>query len=217
MYSRRELKQTAKSDLRGNWFMPIMITILTQLVNIPNTLDSIVFRHNNMNHLALSWGTVLIEIILSMWICTIYLNIVRKSDMRVGEIFFRGNGKYFLKFIAIYFLYTLFISLACLLLIVPGIILAYSYSQWMFIYTDNPEIGMLECLKTSRRMMKGHKWQLFVLGISFFWWGLLCLVTLGLAGLYVTPYMMTSHLEYYLYLTGELSFERENENLHIYR
>lgn len=52
---------------------------------------------------------------------------------------------------------------------------------------------------------------------QFFWWGLLCLVTLGLAGLYVTPYMMTSHLEYYLYLTGELSFERENENLHIYR
>ena len=66
MYSIRELKQTAKSDLRGNWFMPIMLTILTQLVNLPNILDSLVYKNDSMSHVALTWGTVFIEMVLSM-------------------------------------------------------------------------------------------------------------------------------------------------------
>ena len=52
-------------------------------------------------------------------------------------------------------------------------------------------------------MMRGHKWELFVLGLSFFWWILLIVITFGLAAIYVVPYMHTTTANYYEKLKSE--------------
>ena len=44
------------------------------------------------------------------------------------------------------------------------------YSQVFFIMLDFPELSAKECLKRSRRLMKGHKWQYFLLMVSFLPW-----------------------------------------------
>jgi uncharacterized membrane protein len=45
--------------------------------------------------------------------------------------------------------------------------------------------------------MQGHRWRLFVLCLSFFWWFLLVTVTAGIALIYVGPYMSATLAGFY--------------------
>jgi uncharacterized membrane protein len=55
------------------------------------------------------------------------------------------------------------------LLIVPGIVAAYRYSQAWFLKCDNPDWSAGRCLKESAAMMDGRKMALFRLDMSYFW------------------------------------------------
>ena len=46
-------------------------------------------------------------------------------------------------------------------------------------------------------MMKGHKGELFVLGLSFIPWILLGCITLGIAFFWVGPYMCLTYANFY--------------------
>ena len=47
-------------------------------------------------------------------------------------------------------------------------------------------------ITASRKLMDGHKKELFILGLSFIGWWILVIVTLGLATLYVMPYQQVT-------------------------
>ena len=57
-----------------------------------------------------------------------------------------------------------------------------------FILADNPELTAREALEESKRIMEGHKFDLFVLQLSFLWWYLLGAITFGIAYVYVRQY-----------------------------
>ena len=84
-----------------------------------------------------------------------------------------------------------------LLLIIPGIIAALSYAMTYYIIVDNESIGALEAIRQSKEMMRGNKWKLFCLGLRFFGWSLLCLLTLGIGYLWLIPYMAISFAKFY--------------------
>jgi len=46
-------------------------------------------------------------------------------------------------------------------------------------------------------MMKGHKWELFVLELSFIGWALLCVLTLFIGYLWLVPYMQMTITKFY--------------------
>lgn len=94
-------------------------------------------------------------------------------------------------------LYTLFISLATFLFIVPGIILSCSYAMTFYIRNDNPEIGVMDALKESARMMNGHKMQYFTLQLSFIGWLIVGSFCFGIGSLWVSAYMETSKAIFY--------------------
>lgn len=74
------------------------------------------------------------------------------------------------------------------------IILVKSYSYNLAIYlTARKEAGGTETITMSRRMMHGHKFDWFVLNFSFIGWLLLSIVTLGLASIYVSPYILIAN------------------------
>ena len=102
----------------------------------------------------------------------------------------------------------LFIALWGLLLIVPGIVKAYAYSMVYYIKADHPEYGWRECLEESQRLMIGHKWEKFVLDLSFLGWGIVGSLCLGVGSLWVMTYMAAAEAQYYKYLTsGRASVE----------
>lgn len=63
------------------------------------------------------------------------------------------------------------IGLGFSLFILPGFMMLFSYSMAMFHLVDEPELSAFEALRRSRAEMRGHKWQLFALFVSF--WPLL--------------------------------------------
>lgn len=84
------------------------------------------------------------------------------------------------------------------LTIVGGIVKYYSYYLVPCILAENPAIGALEAITLSRRMMKGHKWECFVLELSFLGWDLAGILTLGLSDIFFkTPYKLAVMGEYY--------------------
>ena len=84
------------------------------------------------------------------------------------------------------------------LTIVGGIIKHYSYFLVPYITAENPEIGWPGWITLSRRMMNGHKWECFVLELTYLGWWLLGIVTLGLTDtLYTNAYRTAFFTEYY--------------------
>ena len=95
------------------------------------------------------------------------------------------------------FLMDLFIFLWSLLFLIPGIIKSLSYAMTPFILEENPELSANEAIDRSRAMMKGHKFDYFWLLLSFIGWGFLCIFTLGIGLLWLTPYMQTAVAAFY--------------------
>ena len=87
-----------------------------------------------------------------------------------------------------------------LLLIIPGIVKAYSYSMVPYILADNPWIGTRRAVELSNQMTKGEKWKMFVLDLSFIGWYLLGTLACFVGILFVLPYMYATHAELYLTL-----------------
>ena len=94
-------------------------------------------------------------------------------------------------------LMTIFIALWSLLLVVPGIIKAYSYAMTPFILEENPELSANEAIDRSRYMMRGHKFDLFWLQLSFIGWFFLCILTAGIGFLWLQPYYTTAQAAFY--------------------
>jgi len=89
----------------------------------------------------------------------------------------------------------IFIFLWSLLFIVPGIIAAYRYRQALYLLLDHPEMGVMDCIRESKRLMTGHKGELFVVDMSFLGWYILCAVPF--VSVYVTPYVNVTYAGYY--------------------
>lgn len=92
---------------------------------------------------------------------------------------------------------TILIFLWSLLLIIPGVIKSFSYAMTPFILEDNPELSGVEAIHRSRMMMKGHKFDLFWLWLSFIGWFLLSILTCGIGLLWLVPYMETAQAAFY--------------------
>ena len=100
-----------------------------------------------------------------------------------------GFRNYYLDNVKTMFLRNLYIFLWSFLLVIPGIIKSYSYRLVPYILAEHPEMKAKEVLETSRRLMNGHKWNTFVLDLSFIGWALLTAVTCGICGLLIqNPY-----------------------------
>ncbi len=87
-----------------------------------------------------------------------------------------------------------------LLFIIPGIVKSYSYSMVPYILAENPNIGIRRAIELSNDMTDGHKFDMFVLDLSFIGWYLLCLLTLGIGFLFLAPYINATKAELYLVL-----------------
>lgn len=97
----------------------------------------------------------------------------------------------------------LFLFLWTLLFVIPGIIKSYSYSMTNYIMADEPDISALDAITKSRKLMRGHKFSLFILDISFLFWGLLAAITFGIANIYVKPYIEATKANFYLKVKEE--------------
>ena len=126
----------------------------------------------------------------------VFLRIAKGEEVSVGNIFYGFQDLW--TAIKAQFLMGLFILLWSLLLIIPGIIKAYAYSMTFFILAENKGMPVLEAITLSRKMMNGHKMDLFLLFLSFIGWFILTGITFGIAGIWVYPYFYATLTNFYL-------------------
>ena len=85
------------------------------------------------------------------------------------------------------------------LTIVGGVIKFYSYQCVSYIVAENPDVGALQAITLSRRMMDGHKWEMFKYQLSLIGWFLLGVVTFGFSDMfYGVSYRIACETEFYV-------------------
>ncbi len=132
---------------------------------------------------------------LSLGLAKILLKVIEEQKIDI-EMLFSGFQDYSRSLVA-GLLVGIYVILWSLLLIVPGIIASFSYSMTFFIMEENPQLSAGEAIQASKSMMYGHKWRLFELMFSFIGWWLLCIITFGIALIYVAPYYSTALAIFY--------------------
>lgn len=131
----------------------------------------------------------------SLGICRMYLSLTKGEKISVSK--FLNNITSFGKALWLQILITIFTFLWTLLLIIPGIIKSLSYSMAFYILAENPNMTAREALNESKHLMDGHKMDYFILQISFIWWYILAGLTLGIAYIYVCPYISATDANFY--------------------
>ena len=128
------------------------------------------------------------------------LNVVDGKQARFGDIFsqFHRFGDGF----CLRLLTGLFVALWSMLFVIPGIVAMYSYAMAPFIMLENPNCGARQALAESKEMMRGNRWRLFCLEISFIGWSFLNLFTLGIGSLWLNPYVEVSRAAFYREISG---------------
>ena len=216
-----QLKGAALSGLSGSWGFAIG-TLLLALVTflILDKLLSAIFSFVTIPSFSsfpgpLSFGSIAIVFALGFMISIVtglissaiasflklcaswaFLDFVRGEDSKVTDIFkpfynFRARN------LQAVFLVDFFIFLWTLLLVVPGIIKRYSYSQTSYILKDNPNLSATQAITLSREMMDGHKAELLALEVSFIGWFFLSILTLGIGLIWLAPYYVITKALYY--------------------
>lgn len=132
-----------------------------------------------------------------------FLNVSRTQCNPQLESMFTVYRDNFLKAFLVPLLQGLFVFLWSLLFVIPGVIMAYAYSMAIYVANDNPELSAMDAIRKSRELMNGHKWDLFVLDLSFIGWIFLCLLTCGIGFFFLAPYIEMAHVEFYRELTEQ--------------
>lgn len=121
---------------------------------------------------------------------------VTLAQLFVGFARFWVGLKAFLMMMGLIFLWSL-------LLIVPGIIAALSYSMTFYLLADDDTLSASAALAQSRLLMLGNRWKLFCLGCRFIGWSLLSVVTFGIGFLWLMPYLSVAQGCFYDEIRGQ--------------
>lgn len=211
--NRSELKESAKASLKGKYNDAVIMLLVVILISagasvIGSLLDTSL---GLINKQTLTIGSQIIEYqstgffttiltialtcFLSFGIFEYFLNISRGKKVEWKDIFKRYD------LLVYYFVLSLIVGiftfLWSLLFIIPGIIAALSYSLVYYLKLDNPDLSFMDNIKKSKELMNGHKWDYFVLELSFLGWILLVPFTFGILAFWLIPYMSVTQCNFY--------------------
>lgn len=99
--------------------------------------------------------------------------------------------------LGITFLMGLLIAVVWIAAVVFMVMRMLYYSLALFTFLDDPEAGCRAAVRRSKELMRGRRGFFFVLLLSFIGWYLLCVVTVGILSLWVTPYVSVAEANFY--------------------
>ena len=209
----------------------VIANLITSVIEIPFSMTLNV-QGNPLQtgiYLMARYLIMLIATVLQIGVVSIHLNLTRKLPYRITDIFspFRKGADRF--FLAAFFLslfdlaanVPLFLAAAnvylngvtvssCLLLAAGALFsllltvcvsLFFQFTGYFLL--DYPQMKVFAAFKESVRLMHGNKGRFFYLLLSFIGWECLVFCSIGLASLWVNPYLTETYVAFYLDATGE--------------
>lgn len=180
MKTNQELKNTALAALGGNW-APAVLGYIVMIIVMAFASPVGIF----------------VSLPLTLGYLYSYNLLLTAKDDRITEnmfsVGFTGYGHVLWGML----LMRIYTFLWTLLFVLPGIIKSFSYAMTPYILKDNPELSANQAIDLSCKMMAGHKWNLFLLYLSFIGWGFLCILTLGIGYVLLSPYIRATEAAFY--------------------
>ena len=193
-----EYRNAAWDMLKADWKGAVLLLLIIMLIN---TVISAVLGFVVASEELASFANLIAEIFVGIPLSYLFvkemLGFVRGGKIEISSSLVDKFKADYLKSIKVIGLMSIYIFLWCLLLFIPGIIKSYSYCFAPYISMDNEELTAEECINESMKLTNGYKMKLFLLDLSFIGWYLLCIVTLGIAILWVVPYHEAARIALY--------------------
>lgn len=224
MFERKKYKNFAKKQLSGRWGVPILVTlvvfIISSIFSIPDILQlsrsgyfMAIWNNDSvaaLNALDAVKSTSFITSIVSMIISAIlevatvgvYIKMSRSPEPVFFSDFIEGFNNWARATLGALWQY-LWVFLWTLLFVIPGIIKTIAYSQMYYIIAEYKDVSVTKAMRISIEITKGHKWDLFVMYLSFLGWEILAAFTLGILNLWLLPYMNMTYINAYHALMKE--------------
>lgn len=188
MFDRKEIKEKSRIQLAGKWGVVggaclILLLMALMIEWLP--------RNFQLATLILGGPIAFGEYMIGY-------RVSRGEKVSIEDVF--SGFINFGRALGMYLWMALWTFLWMLLLIIPGIIKAYSYSMAFYILIDHPEMSVGDALKESMVITEGYKMDLFLLDLSFWGWGILSVMTFGIGFFWLIPYIQTSGANTYQFL-----------------
>lgn len=214
MKTNKEYKNDALAALKGNWAQAVLAAFAVMVLSELSYAMAWGFERLSVSGLVekgtwvMPMLTGLMIVIMLSYLFFLVLPVAVGMANSFNRLYFKSEGHVLENMKSLAFsdcgrsiagmlMMSVVTSLYSLLLMVPGMIASLALFLVPYILKDNPELSVMETLRLSRRMMEGHKMQLFKLQLSFIGWILLGVLTLGVAFLWLIPYMMTALAAFY--------------------
>ena len=176
-----DFREDALIKLRRNWKVSLLLTISFLIITYGIIIILNMFLGRRFGQLDFIIASPIVAPI-SAGATLYFLKVARGENAKYQDLYHMfGDIKTIWKSIAITFLVYVGTVFFLILLIVPGIIFAYMFSMSIAVFADNTDIGIIEAMKESARIMKSEKWNLFKLQITFIgWWILVFAVAIAI-------------------------------------
>ncbi len=224
MFERKKYKNFAKKQLAGRWGIPVLVTlviaIISTIFSIPDVMQlyksgyfSAILNFNfsdaayatdtaNSTSLITSIIDMIVSAIIDVAAIGLYIKMSRSPEPVSFSDFIEGFNNWARATLAVLWQF-LWIFLWALLFIIPGIIKSIAYSQMFYIIAEYKEVSISKAMRISIEITKGHKWDLFVMYLSFLGWAFLSVFTLGILNFWLLPYMNMTYVNAYHALMKE--------------
>ena len=226
MWTRKQLKSNAKLVLKQSYWKALLVSFILSMVtgggsgfSAGSSADEIDFDAITSGidpEIVIAAVIGIITIVLGVIVFTTAFSIFAGAPLEVGaQRYFLESTQYrfnikdvgyafgcghYGNIVVTMFLRGLYTTLWTFLFIIPGIVKSYSYSLVPFILAENPSLSPNQAITLSRKMTRGHKFNMFVLDVSFWGWYLLGALLFFVGILFVTPYYNSTRAQLYLAL-----------------
>lgn len=230
----KELKRIARGNLSGNYMGVIrafiFANIIVSLIEMPFSMmtNETEFSTQNIIYYIAVVLIGIASVVLTAGQYRIHTVLARKNELHLSELFvpvkYHANQFIFTEFIlfaltlvamlplfgALYMIffveklnYLLFAGLTLISLLL-GTYLSLTFDLVYFVMNDDENLSMLQALKYTKDLVRGHKGRYLYLQLSFLPLLLLSGLSFGIGLLWVQPYMVQTTALFYLDVKGEL-------------
>lgn len=214
MMCAKDFRAQARAALRGKWGIAVTVGLVASILSgsITITNSGSVGAEGYLDFaghdawiltLTLAIAGLLLSLLIGgavqMGWAQFNTKLIKGQEVRFGDLFSQFHRLW--TCICMNLVMGFFIFLWSLLFLIPGIIAAYRYSMVPYLMAEFPDLGIMDAMRESKRLMKGNKWRLFCLELSFLGWGLLGALTV-IGSLWVVPYIQAAVAAFYMDVTG---------------
>lgn len=241
MWTRAELKERAKNDIKPFYWYGVLVCFIAGILGAGSSggggsisagsrsngnsySGGSVWNERSAAIFLLILGVVLVVMIVAIVVGIFVSNLIAVGKLRyfmdsavmqqsagIGRIFFAFGGGNYLNVVKTMFLMGLFETLWMFLLIIPGIYKHYEYYMIPYLLADDPAMDWREAFRLSKEMMEGNRFNTFVLELSFIGWYMLGILLCCIGGIFVNPYYEMTFVELYWVLRDQVMGPQPSE------